>query len=499
MTIRSASSQTPFSSAGIVGLNSINLDSNDSLYGNSATNGDVTLAGNDQVCGTVQVGPGRNVVGGPPTCTTGSSTVTQGVTSLPPVNQGDAPTNNQNGNFFSVNPVSPASKNAQRRVCFNGRNAAGETDTSCGARQLKLTNGASGVTLTLNGGNYSLCSLTLQSGTSIYVANGARVTIYFDTPEACGYTSAATQLSMASNTSIQVNGGSAQNMRLLFVGSDTIPTTATMSSNTIQNVACNQDFVVYGPRTDIVFASNSYFCGAVAGKTSARTRTRRSRPATRRPVTRCRGGSTTTRSTTSGSAPRPCLPGRRPRAPAAEEHPDAARKRDGTSAFVGGRGHARRDLIGMTLGLLVIGAAVTVFTASIESQPTIDQRAAQIDQARSMSARVTQELRQGSNASSVESVAADDPDLRTSDHLRRVHPGPRHPLSRVLQLHAVGGHGLVHPDRVPARSPRSRSRLRSHDDRGDWSHDEPGVHVLTADSGSGLRGHPIGVPRLQRG
>jgi hypothetical protein len=72
---------------------------------------------------------------------------------------------------------------------------------------------------------------------------------------------------MASNTSIQVNGGSAQNMRLLFVGSDTIPTTATMSSNTIQNVACNQDFVIYGPRTDIVFASNSYFCGAVAGKT----------------------------------------------------------------------------------------------------------------------------------------------------------------------------------------------------------------------------------------
>ncbi len=267
MTIRSASSQTPFSSAGIVGLNSITLDSNDQLYGNSATNGDVTLAGNDEVCGNVQVGPGRTVVGGPATCTTGSSTVTQGVTSLPPVNQGDAPTNNQNGNFFSVNPVSPANKGAQRRVCFNGRNAAGETDTSCGARQLTLANGASGVTLTLNGGNYSLCSLTLQSGTSIYVANGAKVTIYFDSPENCGYTGATTQLNMDSNTSIQVNGGSAQNMRMLFVGSDTIPTIATMSSNTIQNVTCNQDFIIYGPRTDIVFASNSYFCGAVAGKT----------------------------------------------------------------------------------------------------------------------------------------------------------------------------------------------------------------------------------------
>jgi hypothetical protein len=58
-------------------------------------------------------------------------------------------------------------------------------------------------------------------------------------------------------------------------------------------------------------------------------------------------------------------------------------------------------VIATALGLLVIGAAVTVFTAGIKSQPQIDKRAAQIDQARSMSARVTQELRQGSNASSV--------------------------------------------------------------------------------------------------
>jgi hypothetical protein len=273
MTIRSASSQTPFTAAGIIGLNSIGLSSNDSLYGNSATNGDLTLSTNDNVCGGVQVGPGRTVVGGPPTCPTGTPGVTQGVTSLPPVNQGDVnqPGHNANGNFFSLNPVSPTSTNAKRRVCFNGKNAAGETDTStstgCGPRELRLRNGSSGVSLTLIGGNYSLCKLTLESGTTLYVANGAKVTIYFDSPENCGYTSATTQLSMSSNTSIQVNGGTSQNMRMLFVGSDTVPTSATMSSNTTQDVACNQDFIIYGPRTDIVLASNSYFCGAVAGKT----------------------------------------------------------------------------------------------------------------------------------------------------------------------------------------------------------------------------------------
>jgi type II secretory pathway pseudopilin PulG len=271
MTIRSASSQTPFSTAGIVGLNSITLGTNVTMQGNSATNGDLTLAGNDSVCGTVQVGPGRTVVG-TLRCDTGpTSAATQGVTALPPVNQGNVADYNQNGNFFSVNPVAPTNTNSKRRVCFNGRNAAGETDTStstgCGPRELRLRNGSSGVTLTLNGGNYSLCKLTMEAGTTLLVANGAKVTIYFDSPENCGYTAATTQLSMGSNTSIQVNGGTAQNLRMLFVGSDTIPTTAVMASNTTQDLACNQDFVIYGPRTDIVLASNSYFCGALAGKT----------------------------------------------------------------------------------------------------------------------------------------------------------------------------------------------------------------------------------------
>jgi hypothetical protein len=289
MTIRSASSQTPFTGAGIVGLNSISLSSNDSLYGNSATNGDLTLSTNDNVCGNVQVGPGRTVVGRTPTCPGGAPTVTNGVTALPPVNQGNVASDDQNANanFFTVNTVSPTNTNAKRRVCFDGRNANGETDTSastgCGPRELRLRNGSSGVSVTLQGGNYSLCKLTMESGTSLIVANGAKVTIYFDSPENCHYTSATTQLSMDANTSVQVNGGTAQNMRMLFVGSDTIPTTAVMASNTEQNVTCNQDFVVYGPRTDITFASNSYFCGAVAGKTvtvSSKTTVRVSNEAT---------------------------------------------------------------------------------------------------------------------------------------------------------------------------------------------------------------------------
>lgn len=59
-------------------------------------------------------------------------------------------------------------------------------------------------------------------------------------------------------------------------------------------------------------------------------------------------------------------------------------------------------LMATVMGLVVLGAAVTVFTAGIGTQPRIEQRADQITQARSMSERVTRELRQGSNAASVD-------------------------------------------------------------------------------------------------
>jgi prepilin-type N-terminal cleavage/methylation domain-containing protein len=56
-------------------------------------------------------------------------------------------------------------------------------------------------------------------------------------------------------------------------------------------------------------------------------------------------------------------------------------------------------LIAMMLGLIVLGAAVFVFTAGIHVEPRIQKRALEIQQARTMSERMTRELRQGSNAS----------------------------------------------------------------------------------------------------
>jgi Tfp pilus assembly protein PilV len=56
-------------------------------------------------------------------------------------------------------------------------------------------------------------------------------------------------------------------------------------------------------------------------------------------------------------------------------------------------------LIAMVLGIIVLTTAVFVFTAGIHVQPRIQKRAMEIQQARTMSERMTRELRQGSNAS----------------------------------------------------------------------------------------------------
>jgi Tfp pilus assembly protein PilW len=55
-------------------------------------------------------------------------------------------------------------------------------------------------------------------------------------------------------------------------------------------------------------------------------------------------------------------------------------------------------LVATLIGLMVVGAGVTVFASAVRSQPQISDRNAAIQQARTMAETVTRELRQGSNA-----------------------------------------------------------------------------------------------------
>lgn len=243
---RSSSGIRPFGAASVMGLNFLNMDSLARITADVATNGDLTLDANASLtCGYAQVGLGRQITGsGNATCSPTEDTL-----SLPPVNQGDVATNNSN-----------------YRITTGEDTATGNPPIwDANTRHLSLKKqGGNETTLTLGGENYSLCTLTLESNTSLFIAGGADVRIYFDSPEACGLPDGAVQLSVASNSGIYAAGDSS--VALLFVGSDDLRTTAILSSNTQANEACEQDFVVYGPRTDLIMNSNSYFCGALAGR-----------------------------------------------------------------------------------------------------------------------------------------------------------------------------------------------------------------------------------------
>jgi hypothetical protein len=245
----------------------IHLDSNAEIRAGAATNGDMVLRSNARQCGQASVGIGKQMqlisnahYYQNHECSTPNSVVNEEELILPSVNQGDAPTNNNNSYFFGTNIVTSGKK---RDACWNQVKADGAAG-SCGARHLDLK---SNTAVTLQGGTYSFCKLTMSSNTGLYVAGGATAVIYFDSPEACGYSSGVVQLDMDSNARISPTQGSSANVQLLFVGSNDRQTQIHMSSNTYIPNACEQNFVLYAPLSDITMNSNSTYCGGLAGKT----------------------------------------------------------------------------------------------------------------------------------------------------------------------------------------------------------------------------------------
>lgn len=256
----------PFASAGVLSRDSIVLDSNATIHTGTATNGDLILNSNARQCGPASVGVGKGMTlnsnagyFADAQCGTAAGTPGQKELTLPLVNQGDARTNNDNGRLFSEDLIS----GTKGDVCWNGKNGNGQTSSDCKARELVVNSNSA---VTLGGSVYSFCKLKLDSNGALYTAPGVSVTIYFDSPEECEYSSGVNQLELLSNTRITSASGTSVDIALLFVGSETIQTGILLNSNTTVNGPCDQNFVIYAPLSDVEFDSNSRFCGGIAGK-----------------------------------------------------------------------------------------------------------------------------------------------------------------------------------------------------------------------------------------
>ncbi|HEU5141550.1 MAG TPA: hypothetical protein VFU04_00160 [Solirubrobacterales bacterium] len=258
----------PFATASVLSKENMLLDSNAVIHTGTASNGSIELRSNAKLCGPATVGVGKELAKGPNAqynadalCTSPASSYGQKELTLPDVNQGDAATNNDNDRFFLQDVATSKSK---IDACWSGMRPDGKSSTLCKDRELYIDGNTS---VTLGGSVYSFCKLRLRSNSNLFISPNSTVTIYFDSPEECGYGSGVTQLEMDSNTRITSATGDPVSVAMLFVGSATVDTNILLNSNTSVNGPCDQNFVIYAPRTDVRLNSNARFCGAIAGET----------------------------------------------------------------------------------------------------------------------------------------------------------------------------------------------------------------------------------------
>lgn len=272
VTATTAAGQQVFANATVIGLNGIQSAGNAEIHAVAATNGDYVLANNAKQCGQASVGLGHALVLNNnagyysgytyPNCTgpLSASSVSHAPMSLAPASQGNAASSNDNARITNaLNGGTPADL-----IQGNGNgNSNHDVNWNPATRVMSIDHKAS---LTLTGTKYSFCKVTLLQNSALYITAGQSVSIFFDSPEACGQTSGTTQLAVDQNTRISSADGSPTSAALIFVGSPVLATTAILSSNTSANGQCVQNFVVYAPYTDIHFDAFAKYCGAMGGK-----------------------------------------------------------------------------------------------------------------------------------------------------------------------------------------------------------------------------------------
>ena len=245
-----------FGGAGAVGDEGISITGSadigtDAEPTDASTNGNVTTGPSGTLCGHAHVGHGHTFTGNQ--CAGYSSDNTS--VNLPPVDPGNVWASNDNDRFFA-GPTNPTGDPKTGSVTWNPGN-----------RTLSLDGSGR---LTLGGANYSLCKLSFSGNSQLIVAQGAVVNLFFHSPETCAAASGqpasdfANPITMSGNPRLGTTSGSAGDLRIMIVGSDSLATSVTMQGNPS---AGQNDFTMYAPRTDVVLQGNPTYRGAVAAQT----------------------------------------------------------------------------------------------------------------------------------------------------------------------------------------------------------------------------------------
>lgn len=247
---------------GFIGRDGIVLSGNADIRVGLGTNGHLTTSGNASICGDIRHGVGKSWTKSGNASQCSGYQVNEGNVDLPPVSD-FIPTNiatvNSNNRLLactSTNVPVDCQKDA-----YTG-NWKSKPPFSATSRAITLS---SNDTLTVGGGDYWVCSISMSGNSQLIMATGARVRFFFDKPENCGGN--GNQLSLSGNNRISATGyqpglGQFDVPGFYFLGS----TTVTSQINLSGNFGTVNEMIVYGPDTYINISGNATFKGILVGK-----------------------------------------------------------------------------------------------------------------------------------------------------------------------------------------------------------------------------------------
>lgn len=246
---------------GLIGQEGIELSGNADVRVGVGTNGNVTGSGNADFCGEVRHGIGKKFekTGNASQCP--GYSVSEGNKSLPPVSSfmpSNIATNNSDYRLVKCTKTKPTKEPTGCESDFYSGTRNSTKPWNASTRAITLS---SNDTLTMSGGDYWVCSLSLSGNSQLIMASGVQVRLFFDTPEHCGLSAGAAQISMTGNTRIASTDKTVM-PAFYLLGS----TSTATSVNIAGNASTTDEFVIYGPNTQINISGNGTYKGVIAGK-----------------------------------------------------------------------------------------------------------------------------------------------------------------------------------------------------------------------------------------
>lgn len=250
-----AYASTPlFPAAGLLGLEHVTLNGNVSIPDSTAaTNGTLTANGNVRTGGTVLGPAGRtslsgNVSVGP----VAQRTSADGPFVLGDVDPGASATSNDNAriaNGLRTPPVAP----------FDAVSSGSSLTYDAATRTLRAAGNA---TITLGGGVYNFCSVSISGNLTLQIAAGVKAAIYVANPDDpdSGCPAGSGTFTVAGNFASGSTNSDPTALQLYVQGSSRRRSTVSFAGNTAFRAA------IYAPWSDVVISGNAKLIGGLAAR-----------------------------------------------------------------------------------------------------------------------------------------------------------------------------------------------------------------------------------------